>query len=108
METINFEQYTEIASKLEITLGKILSVERVPKSNKMLKLTVEFKEGSTGTVMTNIGDKVNPEDLESCIYPFITNLAPVKIMGIESIAMIMVPTIDGEIDIKGNTGSRLM
>ena len=108
MEKITFDQFLEIEQKLEITLGKILTVERVPKSDKMLKLTVEFSNQGTGTVMTNIGNKINPEDLIEGIYPFVTNMEPVKIMGEMSVAMIMVPTIDGGIDLEGKPGSRLM
>ena len=108
MEKITFEQFQEIEQKLEIVLGRILSVERMPKSDKMLKLTVEFANEATGTVMTNIGNKVNPDDLVNAIYPFIANLEPAKIMGEVSTAMIMVPTKDGEIDLEGNPGSILM
>lgn len=107
MKAINFEQFQEISQNLEITLGQIKKVERVPKSDKMLKLTVEFFEGSIGTVMTNIGNKINPDDLLEGIYPFVTNLEAVKIMGETSVAMILIPTRDGEIDLEGKPGSRL-
>jgi methionyl-tRNA synthetase len=108
MEAINFKQFQEIAEKLEITLGRIVKVERVPKSDKMLKLTVEFFEGALGTVMTNIGNKINPDDLLQGVYPFVTNLEAVKIMGETSVAMIMIPTREGEIDLDGNPGSKLL
>ena len=108
MKAINFEQFSEIAENLEITLGQIKKVERMPKSDKMLKLTVQFFEGAIGIVMTNIGNKINPDDLLEGVFPFVTNLEAAKIMGETSMAMILVPTINGEIDLDGNPGSKLL
>jgi methionyl-tRNA synthetase len=107
MNIINFEQFMVISEQLDITLGLIETVERVEKSDKMLKLTVNFGE-DLGTVMTNIGNKINPEDLVGKTFPFVTNLEPVKIMGIMSTAMIMVATKNDVIDLDNTPGSRLM
>ena len=106
---INFAKYEEIKVQMEITLGTIQSVERVPKSNKMLKMSVFFTDQDQRTVLTNIGDRIdNIMDLVFGTYPFITNMEPIKIMGIESQAMIMVPEIDGKINLMGKSGSNLM
>ena len=107
-EKINFETFESISKQLEIKLGTIQEVERVPKSDKMLKLGVFFSEGDKRTVMTNIGNKINPNDLYFATLPFITNLEPAKIMGVVSEAMIMIPSVDEVIDLKGSSGSRLM
>jgi len=96
---IEFSQFLEIEKQLEIKIGQINEVERVAKSDKMLKMTVSFGHDDIRTVMTNIGNKVNSDDLKGKKFPFITNLKPAKIMGIESAAMIMVPSMEGEIDI---------
>lgn len=108
-QQIEFSQFIEIEKQLEIRLGKITSVERVPKSDKMLKMNVNFGSENR-TVMTNIGNQVNPEDLIEKVLPFITNLKPTKIMGVESSAMIMVPTNDegGSIDLLSSPGSKLL
>lgn len=91
----------EIEKKLEIKWGRISNVERVPKSKKMLKLEVLFSTGieaETRTVLTNIGDKIeNEQELKWLTFPFVTNLKPATIMGIESIAMIMPTLQDGKI-----------
>jgi methionyl-tRNA synthetase len=108
MEAINFKQFQEIKEKLEITLGKVLKVERIPKSDKMLKLQVEFAQGCIGTVMTNIGKEIDPDELLFGIFPFVTNLESVKIMGEISMSMILVPTRDGKIDLEGLPGSKLI
>lgn len=108
---INFSQFLEIEKQLEIRYGKIVSAERMPKSDKMLKLSVDFGT-EVRTVMTNIGSSV--EDLEVLLhkfFPYITNLEPVKIMGVVSEAMIMVPTTeDGAINLGQNPliGNKLL
>jgi methionine--tRNA ligase beta chain len=95
---IDFEEFMEIAKKLEIKIGIITGVERVPKSDKMLKLNVNFGAEDC-SVATNIGNKIEPELLLGKSFPFVTNLKPVTMMGIESVAMIMVPThTDGTLD----------
>lgn len=108
MKTINYQEFLEIQDQLEITLGLIKKVEKVPKSDKMLKLTVEFSEGAIGIVMTNIGNRIDPDLLTGAIYPFVTNLEASDIMGITSMAMILVPTREGEIDLDGFQGSKLL
>jgi methionine--tRNA ligase beta chain len=89
---IDFNEFLEISNKLEVTLGRITEVERVPKSDKLLKLQVSLGENEPVTVVTNIGDKVSiPNYLVGRQFYFVTNLKPAKIMGIESKAMILVP-----------------
>lgn len=88
---ITFDEFLEIQSKLEIKIGQITHAERVPKSYG-LKLTVDFGEGDVRTVFTNLGKTHEPETLIGLTMPFITNLAPSNIKGVESQAMIMVGT----------------
>jgi len=108
-EKINFDTYLAIEKQLEIKLGTIQSVEKMPKSDKMLKLTVFFGEDDERTVMTNIGNRLeNVNDLMFITLPFITNLEPVKIMGVESSAMIMPPMRGDKIELNGMSGSTLM
>jgi len=106
---INIETYLQLEKQLEIKLGTIQSVERMPNSDKMLKLTVFFSEGDERTVMTNIGNRLeNVNDLMFITLPFITNLEPVRIMGVESSAMIMPPMRGDKIELDGLSGSTLM
>lgn len=86
-EQINFEEFLEIQKKLEIKYGTIIEVEKMENSNKMLKLLVDFGSEKR-TVMTNVGNKGLA--LNGTQFPFITNLKPATIMGVESTAMIMV------------------
>lgn len=88
-EKIEFTEFLEIEKKLEIKYGTIKLAERINK--KMLKLTVDFDEENLRTVVTNIGNKVEDENMFAELqFPFITNLAPATISGFESQAMIMI------------------
>lgn len=83
-------------SKVEITIGKILSAEKVEGSEKLLKLLVDFNEKNEDgsdkprQVVSGIA-KYFPEldKLINTKHPFVTNLEPRSIMGFESQAMIL-------------------
>lgn len=92
--------------KVEITVGRILSAEKVEGSEKLLKLSVDFAEATPRQVISGIGKQYpDPAVLVGKLHPFVTNLQPRIIMGLESQAMIfaasaeaglalMSPTID--------------
>lgn len=83
--------------KVEIKAGKILSVEILPESEKLLKLTVDFGEERPRTVVSGIRKYFSdPEDLVGVISPFVTNLEPRPIMGLTSEAMILALSTDTE------------
>jgi methionyl-tRNA synthetase len=91
---INFAEFLEIEKKLEIKVGRITVVQEVPKSKKLLQLTVDFDEENLRTVVTNIKEHVTEADLINKKFAFITNLEPVTMMGIVSEAMIMPGEIE--------------
>jgi len=93
---IDFSEFLKIESSLEIKVGYIIDVEEVPKSEKLLKLTVNFGD-CTKIVVTNIKQSVKTYDLIEQCFAFVTNLKPSKMMGIVSEAMI----IPGDLE-KGN------
>jgi len=75
--------------KTEVRVGTILSVEEVPKSDKLLKLMVNVGEDEPRQIISGI--KFFFEDAQSLVdrqAMFVTNLAPRKIMGLESNGMI--------------------
>jgi methionyl-tRNA synthetase len=76
-------------SKMDIRIGKILKAERVEKSKKLLKLQVD-----TGidvrTVMSGIAEYFQPEAIIGKQVTILVNLAPRKIMGVESQGMILM------------------
>lgn len=75
--------------KMDIRLARVLSAERVPKTDKLLKLTIDTGIDQR-TIVSGIAEYYSPEDMlgkEICI---LANLAPRKIRGIESKGMILM------------------
>ncbi|MBI4686426.1 MAG: methionine--tRNA ligase [Nitrospirae bacterium] len=77
-------------TKVEIKVGKVLSAERVPKSEKLIKLQVDT--GEVRQVVAGIGKAYAPEALTGKKIIVVTNLKPAKLMGIESHGMILAGT----------------
>lgn len=82
--------------KIDLRVGEIIHAERVPKSNKLLKLTVNAGNEKR-TVVAGIGEKM--EDLSSLLGKkilLVANLKPAILMGIESQGMILAAsTVEG-------------
>ncbi|MEK7642286.1 MAG: hypothetical protein AAB392_00615 [Patescibacteria group bacterium] len=76
--------------KVEIRAGKILSVDLVEGSEKLLKLSVDFSEERPRQVISGIRKYFeDPQTLVGTTCAFVTNLEPREIMGLKSEAMIM-------------------
>ncbi len=76
--------------KVEMKVGKILSAEPVPNSDKLYKLSVDFSEGEPRQIVSGIA-KYFPES-EKLIgkkVAFVTNLEPRPLMGLLSNGMIL-------------------
>jgi methionyl-tRNA synthetase len=75
--------------KIEIQIGKILSAEKVPDTDKLLKLEVDFGEEKR-QIISGISEKyADGADLVGKLVPFVTNLEPRVIRGLESNGMIL-------------------
>lgn len=84
--TIAFEDL----EKVDIRTGLVTAAEVVPKSKKLLKLTVDLgPELGTRTCVAGIAQSCNAAQVVGRTYLFVTNLAPRPLAGIESAAMIM-------------------
>ncbi len=91
-------------SKMDIRVGKILKAERVEKSKKLLKLQVDTGI-DTRTVMSGIAEHFSPEEVVGSQVTILVNLAPRKIMGVESQGMIlMAEDKDGSLKLLGPSG----
>lgn len=75
--------------KADIRICQITSVSRVENTDKLYVLSINtgFDER---VVVSAIADKVTPEQLLNKKMPFVLNLAPRKIRGIESFGMIIM------------------
>ena len=76
-------------AKLDIRVGKVVAAERMEKSNKLLKLTVNSGV-DTRTILSGIAQHYSPEDLVGKNVTFVANLAPRKMMGFMSQGMILM------------------
>jgi methionyl-tRNA synthetase len=77
-------------SKIEISIGTVRAVERVPETDKLLKCLVDFgEESGPRTIVSGIALYVpEPESLVGRQLAYVTNLAPRTIKGIESNGML--------------------
>lgn len=96
-------------SKLDIRVGTILEAERVPKTDKLLKLIIDTGLDKR-TVVSGIAEWYKPEDAIGKKVSILVNLAPRKIKGIESKGMIlMAENPQGELSfvqaVKDETGN---
>lgn len=76
-------------SKIEVKVGSVRSAERVPETDKLLKLTVDFGEESVRQIVSGIAAYVpDPAALVGRQLAFVTNLEPRTIRGLESNGML--------------------
>jgi methionyl-tRNA synthetase len=91
MEKITYDDF----AKVEISLGTILTVEVVPDADKLLRLEVDFAEETPRQILSGIREYFeDPQVLVGKQCPFITNLAPRTIRGLESNGMILAANTD--------------
>jgi methionyl-tRNA synthetase len=76
-------------SKMDIRVGTILEAERVPKTDKLLKLLIDTGLDKR-TVVSGIAEFYKPEDIIGQQVNILVNLAPRKLKGIESKGMILM------------------
>lgn len=82
-------------AKVEIRMGTVLSVEVVEGADKLYKLSVDLGEEKPRQILSGIREYVQPEDLLNKQFPFVTNLAPRKLRGLESQGMILAGSDEG-------------
>ncbi len=78
--------------RFDLRAGRILEAERVPNTEKLLKLTVDI--GEKRTLVASIGKAFTPEALEDRTVVVIANLKPVRIHGILSEGMLLAAGTD--------------
>ena len=95
-ETIDFSDF----EKLDIRVGHIKNCEKVKKAKKLLKFTLDDGSGTDRTIVSGIAAFYEPEELIGKDVLFIANLAPRKLMGIESQGMILsAENFDGSLSV---------
>jgi methionyl-tRNA synthetase len=88
---ITIDQFMEV----DLRVAEVRAAERVPKSKKLMKLTVSTGDEER-TIVAGIATKYSPEELVGRKIVIVANLQPAKLMGVESNGMVLAASIDGE------------
>ncbi len=89
---INIEDFT----KVELRAGEILTAERVPKADKLLRMTIDLGEATPRQILAGIAQYYEPEKLIGRKVIIVANLAPRKLRGFESQGMVLAASIGEE------------
>lgn len=86
---ISFEDF----AKLDIRIGTVVAAEMVPSADKLIKCTVNFGDppegGGVRTVVSGIAEWKRPEELVGKQFPYVVNLTPRVLRGVESQGMLL-------------------
>jgi methionyl-tRNA synthetase len=83
-ETVEADTFFNV----DLRVGRILEAERVPKSDKLIRMKVDIGLEQR-TIVGGIGKAYEPADLLERLVVVVANLAPRKLMGIESHGMLL-------------------
>jgi methionyl-tRNA synthetase len=78
--------------KIRLMTARVLSAERVPKSNRLMKLQVDLGTEQR-QIVAGIAAKYEPEALVGRNVVIVANLKPAKLMGVESNGMVLAATV---------------
>ncbi|MFY9552583.1 MAG: methionine--tRNA ligase [Thermoanaerobaculia bacterium] len=90
-ERISIEDF----QKVRLKTAKVLAAERVPKSNKLMKLQVDLG-GEQRQIVAGIAAQYEPEALVGRNVVVVANLKPAKLMGVESDGMVLAASVGEE------------
>ena len=80
--------------KIDLRVAKVIEAERVPKSKKLVKMSVDVGT-ERRTILAGIAEAYEPEALVGKTVVIVANLKPAKLMGIESNGMVLAASPDG-------------
>jgi len=83
-------------SKVDLRVAEVLTAEPVPKSKKLLKLTVSLGSEQR-TLVAGIAEHYAPADLVGKKVVVVANLEPAQLMGIESNGMVLAGSTEGKL-----------
>jgi methionyl-tRNA synthetase len=83
-------------SRIDLRVAEVLAAEPVPKSRKLLKVTVSLGTEQR-TVVAGIAEHYAPADLVGKKIVIVANLEPARLMGIESQGMLLAGSADGKL-----------
>jgi methionyl-tRNA synthetase len=92
------KSYIEIDdfAKVDLRVGEILTAERVPKSDKLLRFTVDIGEAEPRQILAGIAEHYEPEKMVGRKVIIVANLKPRKLRGFESQGMVVAASVGDE------------
>ena len=84
-EEISYDDF----AKLDIRVGTVIAAEMVPDADKLIKCTIDLGEFGQRTIVSGIAQWKKPEELVGKQLPYIVNLAPRVLRGVESQGMLL-------------------
>jgi len=87
--------------KVDLRVAVVKEAEKVEKSKKLLKLTVDAGEAQPRQILAGISEHYAPEDLVGRRVVIVANLKPRKLMGLESQGMLLAASDDEGLSILG-------
>ena len=105
---ISFDDF----KKVELKVAQILEAEKIEKSKKLVKLQVDAGQNDKRQIVAGIAKHYPPEDLVGRKIVIVANLAPAKLMGVESQGMLLAASDDSGLCLVNpglgvSTGSRV-
>jgi methionyl-tRNA synthetase len=83
-------------AKVDLRVGEILTAERIPKSDKLLRFTIDLGEASPRQILAGIAEYYEPEKLIGRKVVVVANLKPRKLRGFESQGMVCAASVGDE------------
>ena len=78
--------------KVRLVTGRVLEADRVPRSNKLVRLQVDLGTEKR-QVVAGIGKQYTPESLVGRNVVIVANLKPATLMGVQSDGMVLAATV---------------
>lgn len=91
-EQISFKEF----KKLDIRIGTVTEVEKVPGSDKLYKMDVDMDD-EIRQIVTGLVDYYSADELKGKVIAVVMNLKPAKIFGQWSYGMLLAAEKDGDL-----------
>lgn len=90
MELIGIDEF----QKIDLRVGLVKSAEKVPGSEKLIRLIVDLGELGERQIIAGLGKWYQPEFFQGKYVIIVANLKPRKMMGFESQGMLLATDTD--------------
>jgi len=84
-DTIEYDDF----QKIDVRIGTVVAAEHIEGADKLIKCTVDFGSLGERTIVSGIVKWKKPEELIGKQLPYVVNLAPRVLKGVESQGMLL-------------------